>query len=158
MRNPTPEEIKAVRTESELSRRQFSELVYETPRKVQDWELGTAKMHPGLWDLARYRIQESLLSRQLEERSRLADIFSDLPGSWKRTEKENSVIDQVIKKHEARVLVGHAVRTGQLLKPDACSKCGSGEKIEGHHEDYSDPLDVIWLCRVCHLEHHADER
>lgn len=27
-----------------------------------------------------------------------------------------------------------------------------------HHENYNDPLDVIWLCRPCHLTLHRLEK
>ena len=39
-----------------------------------------------------------------------------------------------------------------------CAICGSTDSIEGHHEDYSKPLDVIWLCREHHLEIHNGEK
>jgi hypothetical protein len=42
------------------------------------------------------------------------------------------------------------------LTPEPCESCGS-EEAEKHHEDYSQPLEVRWLCRPCHLaEHRAD--
>ena len=42
-----------------------------------------------------------------------------------------------------------------LEAPDACSECGSTFHIQAHHDDYSKPLDVRWLCAACHKQHHA---
>jgi hypothetical protein len=50
--------------------------------------------------------------------------------------------------------VKYAVKTGKLIKTP-CQVCGE-LKVEGHHPDYSRPLDVVWLCRKHHNEiHHA---
>lgn len=54
---------------------------------------------------------------------------------------------------KARHKVSNAIRDGKLFKT-ACAVCGN-IKVEGHHEDYSKPLEVIWLCRKHHVE--ADE-
>lgn len=43
--------------------------------------------------------------------------------------------------------VAAAKRKGTLLKQD-CSACGA--KAEAHHNDYSKPLEVVWLCRRHH--------
>lgn len=58
-------------------------------------------------------------------------------------------------KLRAGLKVREAVRTGKLVKPDSCPNCGSPERLEGHHEDYSKPLDVIWLCNICHKGKHG---
>lgn len=53
--------------------------------------------------------------------------------------------------------VKYAVKWGHLLKPETCSRCGLHGKIQGHHHNgYSQEhrLDVIWLCRSCHLAEH----
>lgn len=58
-----------------------------------------------------------------------------------------------------QVQVKRAVQSGMLARPAQCSKCGSsggGYKIEAHHENYSKPYDVIWLCLGCHRTLHAD--
>jgi hypothetical protein len=54
----------------------------------------------------------------------------------------------------AHAVVTAAVRYGVIKKPKGCSKCGATYRVEGHHEDYSKPLDVIWLCTRCYREHH----
>lgn len=42
------------------------------------------------------------------------------------------------------------------LEPRPCETCCS-TAAEKHHEDYSKPLEVRWLCRKCHLALHFEE-
>ena len=58
----------------------------------------------------------------------------------------------------ARTKLQYAIKTGRVIKPDSCSQCGSTRRVSGHHEDYSKPLEVIWLCQVCHSAVHAEGR
>lgn len=53
-------------------------------------------------------------------------------------------------RYAAHAAVSNAIRDGVLKKPSQCSRCASTKHIHGHHEDYSRPLDVIWLCPRCH--------
>lgn len=50
-------------------------------------------------------------------------------------------------------LVGKALRRGKLTRLP-CLVCGEA-KTEGHHPDYSRPLDVVWLCNRHHRAAHA---
>lgn len=54
----------------------------------------------------------------------------------------------------AQFTVVNAVRTGLLIRPDRCSDCGRKRKVAGHHDDYTKPLDVRWLCYPCHIGFH----
>lgn len=63
-------------------------------------------------------------------------------------------ISGVQKKRKSRIIFSNALQSGKLIRPDNCSKCGVTGKIDGHHEDYSKPLEVIWLCKICHAEIH----
>lgn len=45
-----------------------------------------------------------------------------------------------------------AVKAGIITKTP-CAVCGD-KVVQGHHEDYYKPLDVIWLCRKHHGERH----
>ncbi len=47
--------------------------------------------------------------------------------------------------------VSRAIRMGKIIAGTKCEKCGSVKKIEGHHADYSKPLDLQWLCKKCHV-------
>ena len=60
-----------------------------------------------------------------------------------------------IEKKRAKAKVKYAVLRGELVKPETCSRCPSTVLVEGHHPDYSKPLEVLWLCRVCHKEEHG---
>lgn len=55
----------------------------------------------------------------------------------------------------ARIKLNNAVKLGKVIRPSTCSRCQEKAKVQGHHPDYSKPLEVIWLCSKCHgLEHH----
>jgi hypothetical protein len=58
-------------------------------------------------------------------------------------------------KDRARKIARCAVRSGYLTRPDKCEVCMKECKPHGHHEDYSKPLDVQWLCRICHNHKHG---
>jgi len=59
----------------------------------------------------------------------------------------------------ARGVLHGAIASGAVTRPAACSVCGKNNRpVHGHHEDYSKPLEVIWLCGHCHGKRHADQR
>ncbi len=61
-------------------------------------------------------------------------------------------------KQKAYRAVRTAVETGALTRPSVCERCGldpgtrrdGRSLIQGHHHDYSKPLDVEWICQKCH--------
>jgi hypothetical protein len=58
-------------------------------------------------------------------------------------------------KYTAHQLVTNAIRRGELSK-EPCMVCETRLSVEAHHSDYQKPLDVIWLCKACHLETHNE--
>ena len=66
-------------------------------------------------------------------------------------------------KHYAKMLVFYGVRLGYIEKNFVCSICNIDtikEKkiIHGHHDDYLKPLEVRWICQLCHLRLHKKEK
>jgi translation elongation factor EF-G len=60
-----------------------------------------------------------------------------------------------LEKKAAADMVNNAVRDGRLIK-EPCVRCETTSTVEGHHEDYTKPLDVIWLCSKHHKERHRE--
>jgi len=59
-------------------------------------------------------------------------------------------------KKRAHTEVGNALRRGDLTRPDDCELCEEPQsRIEAHHDDYKQPLNVRWLCAVCHHRVHS---
>jgi len=57
-------------------------------------------------------------------------------------------------KVDARQMVYLALRIGALTKPVRCSGCGKKKRLTAHHNDYKKPLDIVWLCYLCHAQEH----
>lgn len=55
-------------------------------------------------------------------------------------------------KCKARAAFKWAVKSGKITR-QPCEVCGA-PKGEGHHDDYSKPFEVQWLCRKHHMELH----
>lgn len=82
--------------------------------------------------------------------------------AYNRSPKRRKILREAMRKyiqdpilrprHEARWKLRRAVASGRIVR-QPCEKCGS-ELAHGHHEDYSKPLDVRWLCVKCHGKEH----
>ena len=69
-----------------------------------------------------------------------------------------SYIQRYPMKRAAHVIVGNAIRDGKLIAEKLCSVCKSSINIEAHHDDYTKPLDVRWLCKKCHIFWHKNNQ
>jgi len=61
-------------------------------------------------------------------------------------------------RYNARKSLRLAIAACRVVKPSTCESCHQpteSRRLHGHHEDYSKPLDVRWLCRRCHEALHA---
>jgi hypothetical protein len=56
-------------------------------------------------------------------------------------------------KVKARTAVAHALRAGSIQR-QSCEVCGS-DPAQAHHDDYTKPLEVRWLCARHHAQLHA---
>lgn len=68
------------------------------------------------------------------------------------TEANQRWADRNPEKRAAQIAAGNAMRDGRLIR-QGCEVCG--EKGQAHHDDYSKPLEVRWLCPKHHAALHA---
>jgi hypothetical protein len=73
----------------------------------------------------------------------------------RRWRAKNKMTPEQKYKDNSRSYAGVYLRRGKL-EPQPCEVDGCQQKPEMHHDDYSQPLNVRWLCRDHHLAHHQD--
>ena len=56
-------------------------------------------------------------------------------------------------KSRVRAYANMYLKRGKIVRQD-CFVC-DGPSDHMHHEDYSRPLDILWLCKKCHLTIHS---
>lgn len=87
--------------------------------------------------------KEEILRKNREWTSTHKGRMSELSRCWRVKNRE---------KTRAWAILGNEVRKGRVIKRP-CEVCGS-PKAEAHHDDYSKPLAVRWLCKDHHEERH----
>jgi hypothetical protein len=87
---------------------------------------------------------------------RLHNIYSKIDGGLPLVA---SSLECPIKNRHLAGAASRAVtlarQRGLLVPPVECSLCGARGRIQGHHDDYAEPLAVRWLCRTCHVQYHT---
>lgn len=95
--------------------------------------------------------------RQEYERRRRANMT---PAQRKRAQ-ERVLASRARYPHktEARREVSKALMRGDLHR-GPCEVCGTNANVEAHHDSYArkDWLNVRWMCKTHHTEHHQRER
>lgn len=98
--------------------------------KYRDTDKGKAKRREQ--NKKYYETHKSYFSEYLKERRKNKDIAN------------------------AYITFQNAVRSGKIIRPEICGACKKPGIIQAHHDDYTKPLEVKWLCAKCHSRaHHA---
>lgn len=79
--------------------------------------------------------------------------FDRRRGNRQRASYQTERRSEYPNKYKAHTIVNNSIRDGKLIKRD-CEVCGRVD-THAHHNDYSKPLDVSWLCPPCHFEWHS---
>jgi DNA-directed RNA polymerase subunit RPC12/RpoP len=58
----------------------------------------------------------------------------------------------------AHSIFGRCRKEGLIEYPSACDICHRNDKrIVGYHEDYMNPIDILWVCNRCHRLIHTEK-
>jgi hypothetical protein len=98
-----------------------------------------------------YREKNPEKIKEYYKRTKEKESYKKWRRSYEKARQRYKTVEQ-----KARKLVHYAVKNGTIQRPENCSRCQKECKPEGHHPDYSKPLDVVWLCKSCHVEEHKD--
>ena len=101
-----------------------------------------------------YNKKRANTTRRIAERKAYAESDAGKESAKKSKKKwaENNAV-----KRGANIIVGNAIRDGKLEKQYFCSVCSiDNVRIHGHHDDYAKPLEVRWLCTLCHNDWHKE--
>jgi ribosomal protein S27AE len=70
---------------------------------------------------------------------------TEITRAWRAEDSRRNV---------AHTSVARAIRNGDLVR-QPCIRCGEAKSL-AHHEDYDQPLAVMWLCQPCHKQRHKE--
>lgn len=98
-------------------------------------------------------VQENYAKRRLQYSAYDQKRRQDPARKQRQLEYQRARRQREPEKESARRKVAYAIRKGHLIR-QVCEKC-SNPKSQAHHDDYSKPLNVRWLCFEHHREHHG---
>jgi len=127
----------------------------ENPEKVKKYKAADYQKHKEKRDKSAREYLKKYPEKKKEyaKKSREKETFKEWRRAWDRAQEYHKTLEQ-----KARKVVCYAVKNGSLTKPTTCSECQNEGKVEAHHADYEKPLEVVWLCRKCHMAKHKTKR
>lgn len=97
------------------------------------------------------RNKERTMAAMRSNPVRLAARRASARASYQRRKLD----PQARAKIRARQAINSEVKYGRVTRLP-CEVCGE-PKTEAHHDDYAKPLEVRWLCKTHHEEHHRKD-
>jgi DNA-binding transcriptional regulator LsrR (DeoR family) len=109
--------------------------------------------------MARQRIMKRSTKAQVKRMDRASIVQSMVDSGMSQSEVarilniSRQAVNQLLNRHKlnARQYLRIAIKRGDVVRPQNCDDCGVKCNPEGHHNDYGLPLEVQWLCSLCHV-------
>lgn len=83
-------------------------------------------------------------------------------AKYRETKNGKVAVRNAVKKYEIKNKdkrsawdkLNNALENGLISKPKICEACGKKKRLNAHHDDHAKPLEVVWLCHLCHFRRH----
>jgi hypothetical protein len=154
----------------------MSQNLEETRKHRREYLRQWSTDHPGYW--RKWRKEHPDSGAEARDRWRKNNPDKVRAMKRRRNERHREKMNQWVREHPEAIAktrkkykqghlkqvsvyqrVSSGVKSGVILKPSACSECGTEKKrIEGHHFDYDKPYELTWLCHTCHMKIHRKGR
>lgn len=117
-------------------------------------DLGLSAFWKG-WPLCKEcdRARRAANADAIRARDRERDRRPDRQAS--RKQRREAAEQKFPERRAARMAVHNAILAGRIVR-SGCEVCGESN-AQAHHDDYSRPLSIRWLCALHHAQHHARE-
>lgn len=143
--------------------RSIKKLTYMIKKKYKNLSIKERKEY-------HYRVHKKWVANNIEKVKKYQkayqqthpQLYSKYYKKWRIKNKKRvnewhreyySIISNKIKRN-CRNTLNNALRYNKIKK-GICVFYGN-EKVEAHHNDYLKPLEVVWLCKKCHLKLHKE--
>ena len=100
-----------------------------------------------LWRMKQYQLDNS---EKIHKKAQ--EYYASEPGLKQHRLDAKKYQKKYPERHNAHGKFTYALKTNRIKRPIHCELCGKKCVPEGHHSDYSKPLEVQWLCHLCHTK------
>jgi hypothetical protein len=118
-------------------------------KNAKEWR----KLHPYTEEQMARR--NGLQNKRYKERNEPPELKMDEVNIKRRMKYHDPRYIEERFKIQVRSLTRAYIKSGKLIK-QPCEECGEKRNVEAHHDDYSRPFDIRWLCKFHHMEHHRN--
>lgn len=106
--------------------------------------------------------KEKISLRDKKYKEEKGEVLLEKKRAYYKTARGRFLIYQATKRFRGKYphiykvycAVRRAIKSGKIVR-GPCQECGASE-AQAHHEDYSKPFEIKWLCQKCHSKLHAE--
>ena len=109
------------------------------------------KLYPHCRDCVSVKTRTTYLRNRKKYLAKDKEYRRNNPDKVKEFDRRKRLKNPLASK--ANCALNYAVKSGKIIRKP-CEVCGF-KKSQGHHDDYSKPLKVRWLCSFHHRKHHG---